>query len=91
MPTLLLNTLSLHSPFARDDWDAVLDQVPEGANAGWREATEEFRARRNDAEPDTTFAEWSIDLVGRMQSLAEHEFREALVCIGSRTLQLLLG
>lgn len=68
VPTTLLNTLSLHSQFAREDWEAVLDQVPAAANERWRVDAEEFRARRSETAPDTTFAEWSLKLVGRMHA-----------------------
>lgn len=66
VPTLLLNTLSLFPPFVRDDWDTVLDRVPEAAETEWREATARWLARED--EPDTTFGQWSVDLVGRMNA-----------------------
>ena len=66
VPTLLLNTISLYPPFARDDWDTVLDRVPEAASAEWREATARFPDW--DEDPDTTFGEWSLDLIGRMHA-----------------------
>ena len=68
VPTLRLNTLSSHPVYARADWDAVLDLVPDAANAEWREATENWRNRDGQTPPDTTFAEWSLDLVGRMHA-----------------------
>jgi len=64
VPTLRLNSFSLRPPFARDDWlDALQDAPPEIA-LSWRAATEAWRA----APPaqDTTFAAWSLRLVGRM-------------------------
>jgi len=66
VPTLLLNTLSLFPPFVRDDWDTVLDRVPEGAESEWREATARWLAR--DEDPDVTYGQWSVDLVGRMNA-----------------------
>ncbi len=66
VPTLLLNTLSLFPPFVRQDWDTVLDRVPAAAEADWRAATARWLARED--QPDTTFGEWSVDLVGRMNA-----------------------
>ena len=66
VPTLLLNTLSLFPPFEREDWPTVLDRAPEAAQADWRAATERWLSRED--EPDTTFGEWSVDLVGRMNA-----------------------
>ena len=68
VPTLRLNTFALYPPYSRADWDEVLDQVPAAANTEWREATEEFRARRNVTAPDTTAAEWSMGLIRRMHA-----------------------
>lgn len=68
VPTLRLNTLSARPVFARDDWDAVLEQVPGEANAIWRQATEDWRNRENPPVPDSTFADWSLQLTGRMHA-----------------------
>ncbi len=66
VPTLRLNTLGLYPPYAREDWDDVLEKLPDAARAEWQEAAAEWQARGD--SPDTTFAEWSLELVGRMHT-----------------------
>jgi imidazolonepropionase-like amidohydrolase len=68
VPTLRLNTFSLHPPYDRPDWDEVLEKLPAAAAADWRAATEEWRRRDTSTPADTTFAEWSLELVGRMHA-----------------------
>lgn len=68
VPTLRLNTMTSHPVYARSDWGSVLDQVPAAANAEWRKATAEWQARRDEAAADTTFAEWTLELVARMHA-----------------------
>jgi len=62
VPTLRLNAMSLQSPFERDDWGAVLDKLPPEIGEQWR-AVADSRQQRG-GEPDTTFAAWSLHLVG---------------------------
>jgi imidazolonepropionase-like amidohydrolase len=64
VPTLRLNTLALHPPFERGDWEEALSEVPESAREAWTRLVAESRARAE--APDTTFAEFSLSLVGRM-------------------------
>jgi imidazolonepropionase-like amidohydrolase len=64
VPTLRLNAFALRPPFTRDDWHEALDGAPPAVGASWRAAGEAWRA-----EPpaqDTTFAAWSVRLVGWM-------------------------
>ena len=68
VPTLRLNTFSLYPPYERADWDEVLAKLPAAAADEWREATAEWNARDRTEPPDTTFAEWSLELVGRMHA-----------------------
>ena len=68
VPTLRLNTLAAHPVYERADWDAALDTVPETANAEWRRATADWRNRESAPAVDTTFADWSIEMVGRMHA-----------------------
>lgn len=68
VPTLRLNTFAMYPPYDRDDWDTVLDRLPAAADADWREATAEWRTRDTSDEVDNTFAQWSLDLIGRMHS-----------------------
>lgn len=66
VPTLRLNALALHPPFLREDWNDGLAVTPADAAAEWKQAGEEWFA---DDEPrDTTFGEWSLDLVSRMHA-----------------------
>jgi hypothetical protein len=64
VPTLRLNAFSLRPPFARDDWFEALEGAPSDIAARWRAAGEAWRAEP--AAQDTTFAAWSLRLVGRM-------------------------
>jgi hypothetical protein len=75
VPTLRLNSQSLQSPFQRQDWDVTLDKLPEDVRGDWRAATE--ASRQSQQQPDTTFAAWSLFLVGLMH--------EAGVPIGAGT------
>ena len=68
VPTLRLNTFAKYPPYDRDDWSSVLDQLPAAAEDDWREATAEWQARDTSTEIDTTFADWSLELIGRMNS-----------------------
>lgn len=68
VPTLTLNTLSMHPVWTRDDWDTSLELAPPAVAAAWRESTNAARERSAETTPDTTFAEWSLELVGRMNS-----------------------
>ena len=68
VPTLRLNTFSLYPPYERADWDEVLAKLPEAADAEWREATAQWSTEARPEPPDTTFAEWSLELVGRMHA-----------------------
>lgn len=68
VPTLRLNTFSLYPPFDRADWDEVLAKLPEAAEDEWRNATAEWRGRDATVPLDTTFADWSLRLVGRMHA-----------------------
>ena len=66
VPTLRLNALALHPPFVREDWNDGLAATPADAAAEWEQAGKDWLA---DDEPrDTTFAEWSLELVGRMHA-----------------------
>ena len=75
VPTLRLNSMSLQSPFERSDWGAVLEKLPPEIGERWRAVTESRQQRSG--EPDTTFAAWSLRLVGLLH--------EAGVPIGAGT------
>lgn len=64
VPTLRLNAQSLRPPFGRADWDELLEKLPAEVRAEWRAVTDE--RRRDPPVADTTYATWSLFLVGRM-------------------------
>ncbi len=64
VPTLRLNSMSLAPPYLRNDWQDALARLPAAAGEDWRTSTAE-RAANPPAEPDTTFADWSLFLTGR--------------------------
>jgi imidazolonepropionase-like amidohydrolase len=67
VPTLRLNALGLHPPFGQPGWEAALERIPAAAADEWR-AVAEARRSGGGASParDTTFAVWSLFLVGAM-------------------------
>ena len=64
VPTLRLNALGLQPPFARADWNALLDKLPSDVQEEWRGATE--ASREGGPMRDATFGEWSLFLIGLM-------------------------
>lgn len=64
VPTLRLNASSLHPAHAREDFRSALERVPPEVARAWNAAAE--RERADTTPPDTTFAAWSLSLVGRM-------------------------
>ena len=64
VPTLRLNAFPIRPPFARDDFLDALEEAPEAIATTWRTAAEEWRATPSVA--DTTFAAWSLRIVGEM-------------------------
>lgn len=66
VPTLRLNTLGAMPIFGRDDWDAAVADVPGELGVRWRQMTEDWRNNEDRPEPDPTFANWSLEMTGRM-------------------------
>jgi hypothetical protein len=64
VPTLRLNSFILRPPFAREDWYAALDAAPQEIAEAWRAAGEAWSG--SPTSQDTTFASWSLRLVGMM-------------------------
>ncbi len=62
VPTLRLNAFALARPDRRHDWTAALGRLPPEVVARW---AEELDSRGGD-DVDTTFAQWSLFLVGEM-------------------------
>jgi len=63
-PTLRLNSLTLRPPWDRSDWEAELAKLPADVAAAWGATAEQ---RRSSEQPvDTTFAHWSVFLVGEL-------------------------
>jgi imidazolonepropionase-like amidohydrolase len=66
VPTLRLNTLGLHPPFARDDWQKLLAQVPDSDQGEWQEL---FTAwSEGEALRDPKPGQFSLHLVGKMHA-----------------------
>ncbi len=66
VPTLRLNTLGLHPPFERGDWEEALSRIPRPAREEWERLVAESRAAPE--APDTTFGAFSLSLAGRMHA-----------------------
>ncbi|NOX69089.1 MAG: amidohydrolase family protein [Gammaproteobacteria bacterium] len=66
VPTLRLVAYPLRSSYDHPDWDEALTQVPEARQEDWRTATNEWLESTD--RGDTTFARWSLSLVGRMHA-----------------------
>lgn len=66
VPTLRLVSYPLRSSYDHPDWDEALAQVPEALQEDWRTATNEWLESTD--RGDTTFAHWSLSLVGRMHA-----------------------
>lgn len=64
VPTLRLNAFDLARPYERPDWPQALARLPAAVTQRWATAVEAHGAQA--AEADTTFAEWSLFLAGRM-------------------------
>jgi cytosine/adenosine deaminase-related metal-dependent hydrolase len=64
VPTLRLNAFPLRPVFARDDFFAALGAAPEPIATSWRAAGEAWRGAPTVV--DTTFAAWSLRIVGEM-------------------------
>lgn len=66
VPTLRLYTLAMHPPFERDDWEDLLAKVPDAARPDWERMLSALNA--NPELRDTTLAEFSLSMVGRMHA-----------------------
>lgn len=67
VPTLRLNAFSMVPPYRRSDWQEALSRLPARAAEPWQAQTDE-RLRAVEEETDTTFADWSLFLTGRMHA-----------------------
>lgn len=63
VPTLRLNSFNLTPAWERDGWEDALSRLPQEFANRWREQTE---TRSSQPAGDTTFADWSLFLTGRM-------------------------
>ena len=67
VPTLRLNSFSMYPGYEREDWQSVLDNVPEGAKEKWILATNDWFEQKKDQDwYGSEFAKWSLELTGRM-------------------------
>ena len=64
VPTLRLITFSTRPPYLHEDWEEVLTRVPENLKDSWINATKEWL--ESDRQQNTTFADWSLFMIGRM-------------------------
>ncbi|MFM1894977.1 MAG: hypothetical protein RLZZ385_51 [Pseudomonadota bacterium] len=65
VPTLRLNSINLAPPYRRGDWQIALSRLPADVRDDW---TAQSASRQQQGEGDTTFAQWSLFLTGRMHS-----------------------
>jgi imidazolonepropionase-like amidohydrolase len=63
VPTLRLNAFDAVRPDEREDWPPAVAQLPSAVATEWLDAVQR---RRQAAATDTTFADWSLFLVGEM-------------------------
>jgi imidazolonepropionase-like amidohydrolase len=66
VPTLRLNSFALRSAFIDDEWFDAVEGAPAAIAESWGEAGRAWRA--NPTQADTTFAAWSLRLVGDMHA-----------------------
>lgn len=66
VPTLRMNSMDLHVPFIRPDFDQAMELIPASVQKQWGEARTALLAS---TEPvDTTFAEWSLRRTGELHA-----------------------
>lgn len=56
----------MHPPFERDDWEDLLAKVPDAARPDWERMLSALNAKPE--LRDTTLAEFSLSMVGRMHA-----------------------
>jgi len=61
-----MTSFPLRTSYTHADWRETLELVPEGAQEDWKESTDAWFS--SDEHGDTTVAEWSLALVGRMHA-----------------------
>ncbi|MDC1116256.1 amidohydrolase family protein [Luminiphilus sp.] len=66
VPTLRMNSMDLHIPFMRGDFDQAMGLIPASVQQEWEAARTALLASK---EPvDTTFAEWSLRRTGELHA-----------------------
>jgi len=66
VPTLRMNSMDLHIPFMREDFDQAMQLIPPSVQQEWGAARTALLASK---EPvDTTFAEWSLRRTGELHA-----------------------
>jgi cytosine/adenosine deaminase-related metal-dependent hydrolase len=66
VPTLRMNSMDLHKPFMRPDFEEALKLIPGAIAQDWRGAEAKLA---DSADPvDTTFAEWSLRRTGELHA-----------------------
>ena len=66
VPTLRMNSMDLHIPFMREDFDQVMQLIPASVQQEWEAARTALVASE---EPvNTTFAEWSLRRTGELHA-----------------------
>jgi len=66
VPTLRMNSMDLHEPFMRPDFEEALELIPAAIAQDWRDAEARLAAGANPV--DTTFAEWSLRRTGELHA-----------------------
>ena len=65
VPTLRLNAVTIYPPYERSGWKEAMARTPTSIQDEWYQL--ESKLRQNQSNQDSTFADWSLFLTGRMQ------------------------
>ncbi len=64
VPTLRLNTVTVYPPYQRSGWKNAIGRTPVSVQNEWIQLGNKLKQRQ--ANVDSTFADWSLFLTGRM-------------------------
>ncbi|MEH6558314.1 MAG: amidohydrolase family protein [Oceanicoccus sp.] len=64
VPTLRLNAVTVYPPYQRNGWKDAMERTPVSVQEEWAQL--ESKLKQSQANQDSTFADWSLFLTGRM-------------------------